>query len=258
MTSFRKLVPAFSGLLFAGIIIAGGSAPAWAAPPFPAGAGATALVGGAPPITVQCPVNPARSDGSSTAGIVSGGSPAGARCTSTAAAADGQYAITGATPPLPALRFGADCTNNGDTGGGVDVPIGTSVNGGPATTVPTNVTTLNTPVKYPDNTTAILNQVITTNTSVTRNAVVITSGAASGTVIGRVVCGTPIYTLAVEAPTGAGATPNLAPVSSSAGSAGSSRSGLLLLGGAALALLVLAQLTLGRSMMRRRRGDAAG
>jgi hypothetical protein len=194
--------------------------------------------------------------GTSTNGAVSVGSPAGARCTGNAASADGQYAITGATPPLPnTLRFSAQCANSTDvTGGGVDVPIGTRINGGAPVTAQTTVTTLNTPVVYPNGTTAILNQVVVTATSVTRSAVVITGGTGSGVVIGRVTCGTPvIYPLAVDSPTGANAAPALAANSSS--SSGSSHTGLLLLAGAGLALLVLAQVTLGRNMLRRRRSE---
>jgi len=114
------------------------------------------------------------------------------------------------------------------------------------TEVTTNVT-----VTYPGGTTAILNSVATTATSVTRTAIRITSGPGAGTVIGRAVCGTPFpYPLAVDVPSaGTAADVALTPVSADGGS---SASRTLLVGGA-VGLLLLAQVAVGRNVWRRRR-----
>jgi hypothetical protein len=252
MSSFRKSLPALIGLLVVGVAVVGSAAPALAAPPYPNGAQATALVSGTPLVQATCTTAPTRTGGNSTLGPVSVGYPAGARCDVTSAAADGLYAIAGATPPLPnTLRFSADCVNStGVTGGGVDVPAGTRINGGAPVTAQTTITTLNTPVVYPNGTTAIVNEVTTTPTSVTRIAVHITGGVGAGTSIGRVICGQPFpYPLAVDSPGASAATPSLATHSSSA----SSHSSLLLVAGGVLLLLVGAQVVLGRNMLRRRR-----
>jgi hypothetical protein len=254
MKSLRRSLPALAGLLFAGVVVVSGASPALAAPPYPVGAQATALVGGIPLVQSTCPTAAAQppATGNSTLGpvFVTGG---GARCTGSSASADGQYAITGATAAPPTtLRFSSQCVSStGQTGGLVDVPAGTNISGVGVVASPTIVTTLNTAVTYPNGTTAILNQVTTTTTSVTRNAIVITGGTGAGTVVGRVVCGTPIpYPLAVDAP-GAGApAPDLA-LTASDGNGGSSR--MLYVGGA-VALLILAQVAVGRSVWRRRRG----
>lgn len=261
MGSFRKSVPALAGLLFGGILILGGAAPAGAAPPFPVGAQATALVGGGPLIQASCPTAAGDVDGgSSTAGSVSVGSPAGGLCTGSAATANGEYAIATVTAPLPnSLRFSAICeSTGGSTSGGVDVPAGTNVTGIGVVAVQTLVTGAGTAVTYPGGTTAILNQVTTTPSSVTRSAIVITGGVGAGTVVGRVICGPPfVYPLAVDVASGGGATtPALAVTSPLSTGTDPSRSPLLLAAGA-FALLVLAQVAIGRNMLRRRRlGDS--
>ncbi len=255
MSSFRKSVSALAGVLFAGLIMAGIASPAGAAPPYPSQTQATALLGGTPLVEARCPAGPTVSGGTSTSGIVSVGSSAGARCATTAASTDGEYAIAGATPPLPnALRFSAQCVTAGPTDGGVDVPAGTNITGVGVVAVNTLVTTANTVVTYPNGTTAILNEIITTPTSVQRNAIRITSGPASGTIIGRVICGSAsVYPLVADPGAASAAAPELAATSTNTGGS-SSNTRILLLGGAALALLVLAQVTVGRSMWRRRRG----
>ncbi|MDQ6948102.1 MAG: hypothetical protein M3256_17995 [Actinomycetota bacterium] len=243
-----------AGLTLAGIAVAGLVPPAGAAPPFPNGAQASALVSGTPLVEARCPSGPTVSGGTSTRGPVTVGMPAGARCTSTSAAADGLYSIAGATPVPPRLRFQSDCVNSGANNGFADVPAGTNVAGVGVVSTTTPVTTPNTAVTYPDGTTAIVNEVITTPTSVQRSAVHITSGAASGTIIGRVICGAAnVYPLAADTAGATNAAPALAANSVSNGG-GSSNTRLLLLAGGVLALLVLAQVTVGRTMWRRRRG----
>lgn len=257
--SIPKRISALAVVLLAGSAMLIAANAASAAPPFASVTQATALVGGFPFVNANCPTGSpgAVAGGNSTNGIVSVGSPAGARCATTAAAADGEYAIVGETVPIgqpSPLRFSADCTTVGVTSGGVDVPTGTSINGGPAVGADTLVTTPNTQVVYPNGTTAILNEVITTGSSVTRNAIRITSGTASGTIVGRVICGASgVYPLAVDVAGASGATPALAVPSSSSSHGGPSTS-LLLLGGVA-ALAVLAQIAVGRKMWRRK-GDA--
>jgi hypothetical protein len=259
MSAFRRSIPALFGLLFTGVLVAGSAAPAVAAPPYPAGSQATALVGGTPLIQASCPTAAPTfpAGGNSTLGPVSVYN-AGARCAGTSAASDGLYTIAGATPPGPGtLRFQSDCVNSSnDTGVAVDVPAGTRINGGAPVATQTTVTTLNTPVVYPNGTTAILNEVTITPTSITRVAVHITGGVGAGTRIGRVICGQPfVYPLAVDGPSGATA-PAVA-VGSSTSGGGSSHSGLLLVAGGALAALILAQVVIARNV-RRRRGDVAG
>ncbi len=260
MSSIRRSFPALLGLLFTGVLVAGTASPAVAAPPYPAGSQATALVGGTPLIQANCPTAAPTvpAGGNSTLGPVSVYN-AGARCAGTSAASDGLYTIAGATPPGPGtLRFQSDCVNSSnDTGVGVDVPAGTRINGGAPVATQTTVTTLNTPVVYPNGTTAILNEITITPTSITRIAVHITGGVGTGTQIGRVVCGQPFpYPLAVDGPSASAAAPAVA-VGTSTSGGGSSHTGLLLLAGGALGVLILAQVAIGRNV-RRRRGDVAG
>jgi hypothetical protein len=232
-----------------------GSSPALAAPPYPAGAQSTALVGGTPLVQAICPAGSpgALGAGTSTKGGVTVGSPAGARCTAQSADAQGLYSIAGATPVPPSLRFSAGCQNStGQNGGAVDVPAGTFVTGIGVVNQTTPIATPNTLVTYPGGTTAILNEVSTDNISVLRNAVRITSGPNAGTIIGQVICGVR-YPLAVDTPSAGGdaaiATP--APVSGSDGS----RNVLLI--GAAIGLLLLVQFPLGMAIRRRRNASAA-
>jgi hypothetical protein len=254
MTRFSR------ALLAAGVVAAAllaGMAPAQAAPPFPPGAQATALVGGTPLVQAICPAGSpgAVRGGISTRGGVSVGYPAGARCTPQAAASDGLYAIAGETPPLPGtLRFTADCVNStGQNGGAVDVPAGTNVAGIGVVTRQTTITTPNTMVTYPNGTTAILNEVIIDEFSVTRNAIRITSGPNSGTIVGQVICGIR-YPLAVDNPSGAEETAAVATPDSPISDSGTSRTALLV--GAAVGLLLLAQLPIAL-LIRRRRGASA-
>jgi hypothetical protein len=252
MTALRRPVRAMVVMLAAAASVLSLAAPSLAAPPFPAGAQATALVGGTPLIRVVCPAGSpgAVAGGVSTKGGVSVGSPAGARCTPFSASADGLYAIAGETPPLPGtLRFSASCDSaSGATGTAVDVPAGTNVAGIGVVPQQTTVTTLNTMVTYPNGTTAIVNEVITTPTSVTRNAIRITSGPNAGTIIGQVVCGS-IYPLAVDAPSGAAGTPAVAAAGTDGGG---SRSGMVAIAVAALGVLLIAQLAIGRRARRTR------
>ncbi len=175
--------------------------------------------------------------------------PAGGQCTPLAARAAGEYSIAGVT--TGALRFEADCANTGGTGvtnGFVDVPAGSTVNG-VLVTQNTAVTAQNATVVFPGGRTAIVNQVITTPTTVTRNAIVF----AGGPTVGQVVCGRSVYPLAVE--TAGAATPAAELPLTSSGDDGGVSTTLLLAG--AFALAVAAQLVIGRRIWRRK-GDAAG
>jgi len=257
MTKLRKSLPAAAGLLFAAVVIIGSAAPALAAPPYPAGGSSTALVSGTPLIQVTCTASngPQQASGNSTLGLVKVGNPAGAQCTAAASSTSGQYSIDGSTPTT--LRFSAQCVNStGVTNGLVDVPAGTNVPGVGVVSQQTAVTQ-NVTVTYPNGSTAILNQVVTTPTSVTRIAVQFTSGPNAGTVIGRCAVGTPLpYPLSVDTAAGAPASNDLALTPLSGNDGGSSSNRVLYIGGA-VALLVLAQVAIGRIVLKRRRGDAA-
>lgn len=247
---------ALASVLAVTISLLVGAMPAQAAPPYPAGTRSTALVGGTPLVQAICPAaSPgALGAGTSTKGGVTVGSPAGARCTPQSADAQGLYSIAGATPVPPSLRFSAGCQNStGQNGGAVDVPAGTFVTGLGVVTQTTPVATPNTLVTYPGGTTAILNEVTTDNISVVRNAVRITSGPDSGTIIGQVICGAR-YPLAVDAPS-AGDGAALAAPSAPAADSKSSRN--LLLIGAAVGLLLLVQLPLGLAIRRRRNASGS-
>jgi hypothetical protein len=248
MTSRTRPLLALAGVLVS-IALLAGAVPAQAAPPFPAGAQATALVGGTPLVQAICPAGSpgAVSGGTSTKGGVTVGSPAGARCSAQSADAQGLYSISGATPVPPSLRFAAGCQNStGQTGGAVDVPAGTFVTGIGVVPQTTPIATPNTLVTYPNGTTAILNEVITDQTSVVRNAIRITSGPNAGTIIGQVICGVR-YPLAVNTPSAGDAAAIAAP--SPVADDESSRSLLL---AAAVGLLLLVQLPLGLAVRRRR------
>ncbi|MEA2687112.1 MAG: hypothetical protein QOE93_2307 [Actinomycetota bacterium] len=234
----RRRLIAVTAVLVGAIGLLTTASPASAAPPFPDGARATALVGGAPLVQVVCPPA-AVAGGTSTLGTVTVTS-SGVQCTATAANNGGSATIGGVT----ISQFASQCTTtSGATNGVVRVPAGTSINGGAPVAAETAVTTTAT-VTFPGGTTAVVNEVVTTATSVTRRAIRITSGPASGTIIGEVVCGAAPYPLAVEtaaADSGAG----LTPVSSE----GSSSLGLLV--GGAFALVVVAQLAIARRVRRR-------
>ena len=253
MTGFRKPLQALACLVVAGLGVLVGAVPALSAPPFPAGAEATALVGGTPLVKVVCPPGSpgAVAGGTSTLGGVSVGSPAGARCTPQSASADGLYAIAGVTGPLPgSLRFSSSCQNStGQNGTAVDVPAGTFVTGIGVVATQTTVTTLNTPVTYPGGQTAILNEVIVDPTSVVRNAIRFTSGPNTGTIVGQVICGVR-YPLVVDPPS-AGTPGALA----APGAAESGGGNLALWIIAAVGVLLISQLALGRQLWLRRRTD---
>jgi len=170
---------------------------------------------------------------------------AGASCgPAPAANTQGLYVLSGAfTTPLP---FSAGCqSSNGDNGGSVDVPAGTNV-AGTVVTVITTVAAANTPVIFPNGTSATLNVVATTPTSVTRSAVVV-----GGAVIGRVVCGSAApYPLAIDVGSVSPAARSLGVPPASKGEPSSSKAPALLAGG--LGLAVLAQLLIGRRMSWRR------
>jgi hypothetical protein len=233
-------------LLFTGIALVALAAPAGAQ--IPSGAQATPLVGVSP--TANCPPTTpaAQVAGTFTSGGFTVGFPSAGSCTPLSANAQGSYTLTGATAgPLP---FSSSCQNAGlQNGGGVDVPIGTVVNPGPGqvtTTAVTTITTPNTPVIFPGGTTAVLNQVTLTATSVTRSAIV-----AGGTIIGRVICGAAnVYPLAVDTGASAPAPAVVTPLSASGGHGGPS-TGLLLLGGG-IAVVLLAQVVVA---LRIRRGQ---
>lgn len=218
-------------------------APTPASAQVPQGSQAAALVGGP---TAVCP------PGSIGAVVPGGGTVNGVtvtgagRCVPASADAEGDYTVDGVFGPLP---FTAECDNPAGvvtTGGGVTVPAGTLVNG-VAVLAPTNVTTPNTPVVFPGGRAAILNQVITTPTSVTRNAIVFVGGPT----VGQVICGAAAYPLAVDV---SGPSEAAAPLP---GQAASDDSGpgtsLLLLGAVALVAIVVAQVVVARRM--RPRGD---
>lgn len=241
---------ALAGVLTVTLALLAGAVPAQAAPPYPAGAQATALVGGTPLVQAICPAGSpgAVSGGTSTKGGVTVGSPAGARCTAQSADAQGLYSIAGATPVPPSLRFSAGCQNStGQTGGAVDVPAGTFVTGIGVVTQTRPITTPNTLVTYPDGTTAILNEVTTDQTSVVRNAIRITSGPNSGTIIGQVICGVR-YPLAVNTPSAG----DEAALSAPSPVADDETDRNVLLIAAAVGLLLLVQLPLGLAIRRRR------
>ncbi len=215
------------------------------------GTRATPLVGSG--IVANCPPGSPgnQAGGTATVNGVTVYGPAGAQCTPLAATTSGEYSVAGVTSPTQ-LRFNAACANSGGTvatNGFVDVPPGTIVNGVPVATT-TSITTLNTPVVYPNGRTAILNQVITTPTTVTRNAIAF----SDGTVVGQVVCGAPVYPLAVDVADAAAPAPAL-PAASSGDGGGVSGTFFFIAG--AFLLAVLAQLVVGRRMWRRK-GDATG
>lgn len=214
----------------------------------PPGSQATPLVGSG--IVANCPPSTpaALAPGTATINGVTVGFPAAGRCTPLAADAEGSYTVAGsfANP----LGFTAECANAGgvvQTRSGVTVPTGTLVNG-VAVAAPTTVTTPNAAVVFPGNRTAVLNQVITTPTAVTVNAIVF----AGGPIVGQVICGAAVYPLPVDAGAESAAAPGLITPSSTSGDGGLPV-GLVLVAGAAI-LVVLGQIVLGRTIRRRQEG----
>jgi hypothetical protein len=244
----RRRVPAAVGILVGVVVLLLPGTPAGAQAGGP-GAQATPVVGVSP--TANCPtaVPAAQVAGTFTVGVFTVGFPSAGSCTSFSANVGGAYTVGGSAP----LPFSADCQTAGlQNGGAVDVPAGTIVNFGQAgqrtTTTVETITTPNTVVKFPNGTVATLNVVTTTATSVTRTAIV-----SDGAVIGRVICGAAnVYPLAVDT---AAAAPSAlpAPVPSSSDSRGPGNNLMLIAG--AIAVLVLAQVAVGRKMWRRK-GDA--
>ena len=213
----------------------------------PPGASASPLVGSG--ILANCPAGSpgAVAGGTATVNGVTVYGPAGGQCTPLAATTSGEYSIAGVTSGP--LRFNAACANSGGTvttNGGVDVPAGTLVNGVPVLTT-TLVTAPNTPVVFPGGRTAILNQVITTPTTVTRNAIAFTGGP----IVGQVVCGTSVYPLnvSVGGPSADLSAPTVLAVDDEA----SGLSTMTLVAGGAVALALAAQVTFA---VRRRRTTA--
>jgi hypothetical protein len=253
MRSLRRSLPAVVGLLFAGVVVVSGATPALAIP-FTSSQG-TALVGGTPLIQANCPTTATMPDagpGTSTNGVVTV-TGAGAQCGGGSARAFGVYAIAGGAPvantPPPGtstLRFDASCTFVGATNSFIDVPAGTSVNG-TVVGAQTVVTAPGAAIIFPGGATGTANVVTgTPETSLTVTALTL----GTGQVIGRAVCGGTPYPLAVGAPATGAATPDIAltPVS---GGGGSSSNRMLYVGGA-VALLIVAQVGVGRIWRRRR------
>lgn len=243
--TFGRRLAGMAGVLLATIALLVPASPASAQ--VPPGARATPLVGSE--IVADCPPGSPGDVAGGTATIngVTVYGPAGGRCTPLAATTAGEYTVAGVASITP-LRFEAECANSGGTvatDGFVDVPAGTLVNGVLVTTT-TPVTTLNTPVVYPNGRTAILNQVITTPTTVTRNAIVF----SDGTIVGQVVCGPAAYPLAVNV---GGASADLSAPSELAVDESSGLSAMTLLAGGAVALAIAAQITFA---VRRRRNTA--
>lgn len=237
----RRRVGVLSGVVLAGIAILATIAPAVAQ--VPPGTQAITYVGG--PVA-DCPPG---SPGAlvPAAATVNGVTISGAgRCTPLAADAEGTYSVGGSSP----LNFTSECANVGGTvqsRSAVVVPAGTTVNGA-VVAAPTTVDTPNAAVVFPGGRTATLNVVTTTPTSLTRDAIVFGQG---GPVVGRVICGVAAaYPLAVDT---AGASDAAAPlpVLPAADGDGPGISFAALAAGA-LALMVLAQLAVGRRL---RRGD---
>jgi hypothetical protein len=210
----------------------------------PPGGSASPLVGSG--ILANCPAGSpgAVAGGTATVNGVTVYGPAGGQCTPLADTTSGEYTAAGVgTTPL---RFNAACANSGGavtTNGGVDVPAGTLVNGVPVATN-TLVTAPNTPVVFPGGRTAIVNQVVTTGTTVTRNAIVYTGGPT----VGQVVCGASVYPLDVSV--GAPSADLSAPPLLAADDEASGLSTMTLVAGGAVALAFAAQVVFA---VRRRR-----
>lgn len=242
---FGRRFAGLAGVLLAAIALLVPASPASAQ--VPPGAQATPLVGSE--IVADCPPGSPGDVAGGTATIngVTVYGPAGAQCTPLAATTSGEYSVVG-VPTTNALRFNAACANTDGTvttNGFVDVPPGTLVNGVPVATT-TSVTTPNTPVVFPGGRTAIVNQVITTPTSVTRNAIVFTNGPT----VGQVICGASAYPLAVNV---GGPSADLSAPTELAVDEASGLSALTLVAGGAVALAIAAQVTF---TVRRRRNTA--
>ena len=242
---FGRRLAGLAGVLLATIVLLVPASPA--AAQVPPGAQATPLVGSG--IIADCPPGSpgAVAGGTATINGVTVYGPAGGQCTPLAATTSGEYTVAGVAAATP-LRFNAACANSGGvvtTNGFVDVPAGTIVNGVPVNTT-TTVTTPNTPVVFPGGRTAVVNQVVTTPTTVTRNAIVF----AGGPTVGRVVCGASAYPLAVSV--GSPSADLSAPTDLAVDEA-SGLSAMTLVAGGAVALDIADQVTFD---LRRRRNTA--
>lgn len=243
--SSRRLLAAASMALLVGAGLVAAASPANAQAPFPPGTQASAIVGGAIVAACPPPVAGAVDGGTDAAGVVTVFGPAGAQCALLGARAGGNYTVNGVGG-----QFDATCENTGgSTGGFVTVPAGTRINDGAPVAGPTPINTTAT-VVFPDGSTAIVNEVIVTPTSVTRNAIRFTGGPAAGIIVGQVICGAFAYPLAVDA---GGASAGPASISTSS-SSGSDNTGLTVAAAAALVLAAMAHVALGR---RARRGQSA-
>jgi hypothetical protein len=240
--SMGRRLACLAASLLATVVVLAPASPASAQ--VPAGSQATAIVGGP---AANCPPGspPVRASASMT---INGVTVIGAGdCTPLAADAEGSFTVSGSfTDPL---LFTSECANvDGviQNRGGVQVPAGTLVNGVAVPAV-TTVTTNNTPVVFPGGRTAILNQVISTPTSLTRNAIVFIGGPT----VGQVVCGAAAaYPLAVS--TG-GPSEAASAIATPASEATSGLSTATVAAGAAVALALLAQVAMA-TRLRRRQG----
>jgi hypothetical protein len=97
-----------------------------------------------------------------------------------------------ASAQAPLAAFSANCDSVAGvtprTGGFVEVPSGTRINGGAPEPVARRVDTLNATAVFTNGTTATLNQVTIVGTTATRRAIVITAGPGAGQVVGQVIC----------------------------------------------------------------------
>lgn len=226
-----------AGVVLAAIALLAPASPASAQ--VPEGTQAAVYVGG--PVA-NCP--PGTNSGFAPVGstTINGVTVSGAgRCSSLAADAEGFYSVGGSSP----LNFTAECANVGGVvqhHGGVTVPAGTVVNG-VLITQPTTITTENAQAVFPGGRQATLNQVISTPTSLTRNAIVF----AGGPTVGQVICGAAAYPLAVNAGGPAAAASELVgQVSDSSG-----LSTTTIVAGAAVALALMAQIAVAARLRRR-------
>jgi hypothetical protein len=240
--SFGGRVSALAGGMLVAVALVAFASPAVAQ--VPPGAQAAVFVGG--PVANCPPGSPGAlvpAGGTINGVIVSGAG----RCTPLSADAEGSYSVGGSSP----LTFTSQCANVGGTvqhSGGVEVPGGTIVNGVSVGPNPTVITAENASAIFPGGRTATLNVVSSTPTSLTRTAIVFTGGPS----VGQVICGAAAYPLAVSAGA-SGEAAAVVELPSSGGDGGGI--GTALLGAGALALVVLAQVVVGRRV-RGRRGDA--
>jgi hypothetical protein len=211
-----RRVAALAGALLGLALTLGWASPAHAQPVPGSQAGTSAVDGG-----------------TSSAGTATVSGPAGARCDAVAvpsATTEGQ-AVVGGTA---FSRFESQCS-------GLVTDGFVEVSGSPPITTTATVA-------LADGSVAVVNEVIVTPTTVTRNAIRVISGPSAGTIVGQVFCA-PAYPLPVHvAPPGAAlSTPTPGSVNASDSS---SPTTLLWLGG--VGVLVVANVVVGRKLWRRR------